>query len=225
MRIKAPLPVIMKKYVTKNLIVALGLTISDKQIVIELSHNSVSECDADQEICSILRDLKGYNIKSSAIRYSWESIRVAQILSYIARDIVLNGTLNIARALAGVKLDRDDGVLLCLINNGGIVFSIVKDPLTPVCFRIPSNDYYLVELKHPYMETLENDINDVFMWIDALWNTREQEIPSIKPIELKPVFIWRRQGIYYAIVRREPRVKGVKIFRISKWGLDIDIKE
>ncbi len=209
----------------KNLIVALGLTILDKQLVIEISRDGISECNADQEICSILGDLEGYNIRSSIIRYSWESTRTAEILSYIAKDIVLNGTLNIMRALAGIKLDRDDGTLLCLINNGGIVFSIVRDPLSPVCFRIPSNDYYLVELQGSYMETLENGIEDIFTWVDALWNEREKEILNIKPAELKPILMWRRQGKYYAIIKRKPKVEGIRVFEISSWGLDIDIKE
>ncbi len=216
---------IIRRYMVKNLIVALGLTILDKQLVIELSRDGTSECNADQEICSILGDLKGYNIRSSIIGYSWESTRTARILSYIAKDIVLNGTLNTMRALASTKLDRDDGTLLCLINNGGIVFSIIRDPLSPVCFRIPSNDYYLVELQDPCTETLENSIDDIFAWVDALWNEREKEIPGIKPAELKPILTWRRQGKYYAIVRGKPRVEGVRVFEISSWGLDVDIKE
>ncbi len=223
-KLRIPLPIIIRKYRVKDLVISLGATISDRDLVIELSRSDTNKCNAAQEICSILGDLGGYNVRASIIGNSYEISRAARILSYIAKDIVLNNTLNISRALADVKLDKDDGILLCLISNGGIVFSIVRDPLNPVCFRIPSNNYYLVELHGLCPESQSDEITDLLNWVELLWNERYKEVPHTETIDLKPILSWKVQDKCYVITKGKPEISSANVFSISNWGLYIDIK-
>ena len=223
---KIPLPLIIKEYRVDDIVVALGLAIEDKQLLIEASQQDSSKCEAPQIVCSILRDLNGYNIKASREEYGEEGRRALRILSYIVKDIVINKSLNITRALSDTDIDGADGSILCIINNGGIILSITKDPFNPVCFRIPADNYYLIvestwKEKHVFTDNLGDN---VFSIIERLWNGRETLL-EVNSIILKAIVAWSKRDKQYIIVKDKPStISDLRIFKISSWGIDIDIR-
>ncbi len=222
---KIPLPLIIKEYRVDDIIVALGLAIEDKQLSIEVSQQDSSKCEAPQIICSILGDLNGYSIKASIEEYGEEGRKALRILSYIVKDIIVNKTLNIVRALSNTNIDKKDSSILCLISNGGIILSITRDPLNPVCFRIPADNYYLIEgvwkEKQVFLEDLEGNI---FSMTERLWNSRETLL-EVNSVVLKAIAAWSKKDKQYIIVKEKPpTISGLRTFKIGSWGLDIDIR-
>ncbi len=224
-KVKIPLPLIIKEYRVDDIIVALGLAIEDKQLSIKISRQDSSRCEAPQIVCSILGDLNGYNIKASREEYREEGKKALRILSYIVKDIIVNKTLNMVRALSNTNIDKKDGSILCVISNGGIILSITRDPLNPVCFRIPAYNYYLIEgtwkEKQVILEGLEENI---FSVIERLWNSRETLL-KVNSVTLKAIAAWSEKDKQYIIVKEKPlAISGLRIFKISSWGLDIDVR-
>ncbi len=218
---RIPLPLIIKEYKIDDIVMALGLAIEDKQLSIEISQQGESKCEAAQVVCSILRDLNGYKIKSSKGEYCEECKKALRILSYIVKDIVINKSLNITRALSNAGIGKEDSPILCIISNGGIIFSITRNPLNPVCFRIPASDYYLVSSNRGEKQTFLDD--NIFSMIERLWNNREMQL-EIDSIMLKAIVAWREKDKQYIVVREKPPISSnLRVFKISSWGLDIDI--
>ncbi len=222
---KIPLPLIIKEYRVDDIIVALGLAIEDKQLSIEIFQRDSSKCEAPQIVCSILGDINGYNIKANVEEYGEEGGKALRILSYIVKDIIFNKTLNIVRALSNTNIDKKDSSILCIISNGGIILSITRDPLNPVCFRMPANDYYLIEgdwkEKQLFLENLEDNI---FSMTERLWNSRETLL-EVNSVILKAIAAWSKRDKQYIIVKEKPStISGLRTFKISSWGLDIDIR-
>ncbi len=226
LRLRIPLPLIVREEKINDLITTLGLVTLGRELIVEIYDDSRSEFNAHDIICSIIDDLKGYSIKSNYIDEElWENRRIMEMASYVIRDIIMNGTLNFTRIMSSIDAEKRDGILFCLLSNGGIVFSITRDPYNPVCFRIPPSNYYIVELSD-YFENINAlvDKRDVFSIIEALWNSREKSISLGKSTKLKLVLIWKRNRKYYAIVRGKTSARRTQIYEISSWGMDIDIK-